>query len=141
MADPEQAARASLRRSMLMYAAVLVAAVLVIVLIIGSGAGGGAYVTVSIVGAVGLLLAHQVWQHVLDMGSPLAESEGEVLRKWKRSELIIAWDSYYLNVDRAIFRVRPEDYIQVDVGMYVKVVHFPRTLQVVSVHEVLRARG
>ena len=64
-----------------------------------------------------------------------AESEGLVVRKWKRADLIIAWDSYYLTVDRTVFRVKPEDWIQVREDAYVKVVHFPNTLNVVSIHE------
>jgi hypothetical protein len=48
--------------------------------------------------------------------------------------LIILWQSYYVAVGRGIFRVAPEDYILIDEGMFVKVVHFPHTLQVVSIH-------
>jgi hypothetical protein len=80
-----------------------------------------------------------VWLHGRDLRSPLSESEGVVLRKWQRADLIIAWQSFYLQVDRAIFKLRPEDYILLDEGMYVKVVHFPRTLNVVSIHQVQRA--
>ena len=44
-----------------------------------------------------------------------------------------------MTVGRTVFRVAPEDHIMVDEGMVVKVVHFPRTLNVVSVHEVAGA--
>lgn len=138
MTDPESAARASLRRSLLVYAVLLAVDVLVIYYIAVGIEGGGAYVTLSVVGIVGLLLAYQVWLHALDLGSPLAESEGFVLRKWSRADLVIAWHSYYINVGRTIFKVMPEQYLMVDEGMYVKVVHFPRTLNVVSIHETLR---
>ena len=67
---------------------------------------------------------------------PLTESEGPVVRKWTRADMLIAWHSYYVAVGRTVFRVAPEDYVMVDEEMYVKIVHFPRTLHVVSVREV-----
>jgi hypothetical protein len=84
------------------------------------------------------MLLYQVVQHARDLRAPLAESEGMVTRKWKNADLIIAWDSYYIRVDRYVFRIKPEQYIEVRENSYVKVVHFPHTLNVVSIHE-LRA--
>ena len=133
--DPESAARASLRRTMVFYLALLATDALVVYYIAASGATGGAYVTLSIVALVGLLLAYQVLQHLRDMGAPLAESEGVVARKWSRADLIIAMQSYYITVGRTVFRIKPEDYVYLKEQMYVKVVHFPNTLTVVSVHE------
>ena len=122
------------------YAALLIADVAVIAWVAGSGVQGAGFVTISIVGVVGLLLAYQVVQHWRDMRSPLAESEGVIQRKWSRADLIIAWDSYYITVDRAVFRVPKIDWIDLREGAYVKVVHFPHTLSVVSVHEVMRTQ-
>jgi len=133
--EPERIARASLRRSTIIYSAILGIDLLVLAYIISTGASGAAYVTFTIVGIVGLLLAYNVVQHVRDLGSPLTETEGTILRKWSRADLLIAWHSYYLNVDRAIFKVSPIDYALLNEGMYVKVVHFPRTLSVASIHE------
>jgi xanthosine utilization system XapX-like protein len=138
MPDPEAAARASLRRSMLIYLLLLAVDLLVVVSIAVNGESGGAFVTLSIVGLVGLLLAYHVLQHIQDLGSPLAESEGVINRLWTRADLIIAWQSYYMLVGRTVFRVKPEDYIRLKTEMYVKVVHFPRTLNVVTVHEAPR---
>ena len=121
---------------MVIYMALLAIDALAVYYIIANAASGVAYVTLSIVGAVGLLVAFQVWVHIRDLGAPLAETEGVVRRKWSRADLIIAWHSYYMTVGRTVFRVAPEDHIMVDEGMVVKVVHFPRTLHVVSVHEV-----
>lgn len=135
--DPESTARASLFRSMLIYALLLAVDLAVLFYIIKSGPQGAGYVSLSVVGLVGLLLAYQVVQHVRDLQSPLAESEGVVTRKWVRADLIIALQSHYVNVERTVFRVRAEDFIHVTEGMYVKVVHFPNTLNVVSMHEIM----
>jgi hypothetical protein len=121
---------------MLFYAALCALDALAVYYIVSSGPEGAGYVTLTVVAVVGLLLAHQVWMHVRDLSSPLAESEGVVLRKWARADLIIAWHSYYVNVERRVFRLEPQDHVMIDEGMYVKIVHFPRTLNVVSVHEV-----
>ncbi len=138
MDDPVAAARASLRRGALIYSALLVADVAVIAYILDARAGGAAFVTLSFVVVVGLLLVYQVAQHVRDFDSRLAETDGVVVRKWKRADLIIAMDSYYLTVGRAVFRLPPEEWIHVDEQTYVKVVHFPHTLTVVSVHPIER---
>lgn len=138
MDDPESAARASLFRSLLIYLIFLVLAVAVVVYVTANRASGAAFVTISIVGVVALLLAYQVVQHYRDMQSPLAETDGAVVRKWQRADLIVVMQSFYLTVDRTVFRVPPEDWVHIDEGMYVKVVHFPRTLTVVSIHEIVR---
>ena len=134
--DPEPAARASLRRSAVIYTLLLAVDVVLLGFIIVNGASGGAYVTLSIVGLVALLLGYHAWQHVRDLGAPLVESEGLVTRKWSRADLIVAMQSYYIMVERVVYRLRPEDYIHLEEGMYVKIVHSPHSLNVVSVHEV-----
>jgi hypothetical protein len=134
--DPKPAARTALLRGLVVYSALLVADALVVAYAVTAGVRGVGYVTVSLVALVGLLLAHQVWQHARDLGSPLAETEGVVQRKWHRADLVIVWQSYYIQIDRTIFKVQPLDYHTVREGTYLKVVHFPRTLNVVSVHEI-----
>ena len=123
---------------MVVYAAFLALDVLAASYIVASGPGGAGYVTLAIVAVIGLLLAFQVWMHIRDLGSPVAESQGVLQRKWSRADLIIAWHSYYVSVERRVFRLTPEDHVLLDEGMHVKVVHFPRTLHVVSIHEVRR---
>ena len=148
--DPEAAARASLVRSMLIYAALLAVAVVVVAWIAAPGPARPAFVTMSVVAVVGLLLAYQTWAHLRDLREPLVESVGTVQRIWSRADLIIAWHSYYATVDRTVFRLQPEDYVLIEdrwralgrldppEDLFVKVVHFPRTLNVVSIHEVMR---
>jgi hypothetical protein len=124
---------------MLLYLVFLFPTLGVTYYIAASGARGVAYVTLFISGVLALLLAYQVLQHYRDLRGSLAETVGVVQRKWARADLIIAWQSHYITIDRAVFRLRPEDYIAVDEGMLVKVVHFPNTLNVVSVHELARS--
>ena len=150
MHDLESAARASLFRSLLIYAAMLVADLGVVAWIASSNPTRPAYVTMSVVAAVGLLIAYQAYAHARDLREPLVESKGTLRRVWTRADLIIVWHSYYATVDRMVLRVRPEEYVLLEdrlralgrldppLEMYVKVVHFPRTLNVVSIHEIIR---
>jgi len=137
--DFEPAARSSLLRGTFFYLLLTVADAVVCYYIFTNRQSGAAFITLSLVGAVGILLAYQTLQHARDIGAPLAETEGAIARKWQRADLIIAWQSYYVAVNRVVFRINPEDYVMVDEGMYVKVVHFAHTLGVVSVHEAPRA--
>lgn len=139
MQDPETVARAALFRSLLIYTALFAVDVLfVYYIVMTTGARGGGFVSLSIVGVVGLLLGYQVVQHFRDTQTPLAESQGVIQRKWERADLIIAWKSQYITMGRTVYRVKREDYDLLEEGMYVKIVHFPNTLNVVSIHEVLR---
>jgi hypothetical protein len=136
VADPESAARAGLLRSMAIYTAFLIPAVAVAYYIASAGPHGVGYLTLTIAGVLSLMLAYQVVQHYRDLRAPLVETVGTIQRKWTRADLIIAWQSFYFVIDRTVFRVRPEDYLNPDFneGAMVKVVHFPHTLNVVSVH-------
>ena len=147
MQDPEQAARASLFRSFVIYSLMLLGDIAAVTWIATSGPTGAAYATLSVVAVVGLLLAYQAYAHYRDLREPLAESEGPVSRVWARADLIIAWHSYYVSVGRGVYRMRAEDYVVLEDRvrrlqaadppreMYVKIDHFPRTLNVVSIHE------
>ncbi len=124
---------------MLIYAVILAGDVYLLYFIATNGPHGVGYVTLAVAAVVGLLLAHQVWMQFRDLRAPLTESEGVVQKKWSRAELLIVWHSYYVAVDRRMFRLEPEDHVMVDEEMYVKIVHFPRTLNVVSIEEVRAA--
>jgi membrane protein implicated in regulation of membrane protease activity len=137
--DLEAAARASLRRSAALYALLLLGTLAGVWWIVTHAAGGGAYVTLAFAGGLALLLAYFVLQHLRDMGTPPATREDLVTRKWSRADLIIVMQSYYITVDRTVFRVKPEDYIHLEEGTRVRVVHFPHTLHVVSVERVPEA--
>lgn len=137
---------------MIIYVVLLMPALAFVVWIATSSPTGFAYVSMSVGAIVALLLGYQVYAHWRDMRSPLAESEGVVQRIWSRADLIIAWHSFYVTVvlptgERKLFRMQPEDYVQLEdrfrslsrldppIDLYVKVVHFSMTLNVVSVHE------
>jgi hypothetical protein len=132
--EPEAQARAALRRGALGWLAVLALDLLAFWYIFANQESAAAYLPLSFTGGVGLLLLYQLVQYVRDASAPLVETEGTVLKKWSRADYIFFGQGYYIAVGRAIFRIPAEDYLFLDEGAYVKVVHFPRTLNVVSVH-------
>jgi hypothetical protein len=144
--EPESEARAALFRSLVIYSVLLLGA---LALITWLATLGGAYIAMIFFGAIGLLLAYQVVQHYRDLREPLDESEGTILRVWSRADLIIAWPSYYVTIGRRVYRLRAEDYVPLEdrwkrlraldppQELYVKIVHFPHTLNVVTVHPML----
>ncbi|HYM14280.1 MAG TPA: hypothetical protein VEZ14_01825 [Dehalococcoidia bacterium] len=132
MRDAAAAARVSLIRGIAWYGALLLASLAGAVWIGANAASGAALVPLVFAAAMALLLGYYVLQHLRDLGAQPVEREGAVTRRWSRADLLIAMQSYYISVDRTVFRVRPEDYIHMDEGARVRVVHFPHTLQVIS---------
>lgn len=134
MREPEARARAALRRGAFGWLIVLALDLAAFVYIFVNQQSAAAYLPLSFAGGVALLLIYQIWQYVRDLGSPLMETEGTIFKKWTRADFFIAWQGYYIVVDAAVFRIPAEDYTFLPEGVYVKVVHFPRTHNVVSVH-------
>ena len=135
MQDTEREARGrgGLRRGIVIYLALTVIAATICVLVFFNRASGAAFITIVIVGGIGLLFGFQTVQHVRDLTQPVARTEGAIVKKWQKADLIIAWQSYYIALNRKMFRIEPHDYIMVDEGMRVAVEYFPHTLNVVSV--------
>ena len=136
MPERESAARKSLWRGLAAYTVLLTGDLALLYVFASAGVEGFGYVSFVVIALIGLLLAYQLWTHLRDIGAPAMESEGQILRKWSRADLIIAWQAYYISIGRRVFRIEPEDYIMLDEGMHARVVHFPRTLNVISVEQV-----
>lgn len=137
MRDAETAAaRASLVRSTVIYGVLLAATLAGIAWVIANAASGAAYITVALAGAIALLLGYYVLQHLRDLRAPAVEHEGAIMKKWSRADLIIAWQSYYIIVDRKVFQIQPEQFIHLEAGQRVRVVHFPHTLRVITAERV-----
>lgn len=136
MRDEAAAARASLLRGTAWYGALLLGSLGGAVWIGSHAASGAALVPLVFAAAMALLLGYYVVQHLRDLGAEPVEREGVVTRRWSRADLLIAMQSYYISVDRTVFRVRPEDYIHMDEGVRVRIVHFPHTLHVITLERV-----
>lgn len=121
---------ASILRSALLFAPFLVVNLGVLGLLVQQiateGASGGRIVAVVLVSFVAMLIGYQVLQSVRDLFSGLIETTGVVERRWNRSDLFL-FRNTYIFVERNVFRLAPEEAIDVQLGDTVRVVHFPHT--------------
>ncbi len=99
------------------------------------GASPGVIVGLILVGSVALLLAYQVTQSIRDLLSETVETVGEVVRSWTRNDMFLFRNSYVF-VDRNVYRVPPEQYIELSPGDKVRIVHTPHTGAVETIERV-----
>ncbi len=137
-------ARASVLRSALLFSPFLAVSAFALALIIGDvisdGFDGGHVVGLGIFGCVTLLLGYQVVQSLRDLFANSVETVGVVERLWSRNEFLL-FRNGYIFVKNNVFRVEPEQYIDINLGDTVRVIHFPHTATVESVEVVEQAEA
>ena len=99
------------------------------------GASAGVIVGLFLVGSVALLLGYQVIQSIRDLLSETVETVGEVVRSWTRNDMFLFRNSYVF-VDRNVYRVSPEQYMELSPGDNVRIVHTPHTGVVETIERV-----
>ncbi len=104
------------------------------------GASAGVIVGLVLVGSVALLLGYQVIQSIRDLLSETVETIGEVERSWTRNDMFLFRNSYVF-VDRNVYRVPPEQYIELSPGDNVRIVHTPHTGVVETIERVEEAQS
>ncbi len=142
MPATSSSARAAVLRSALLFtpflAVVLVALVFIARETVNEGTSAGRVVGLVLVGSVALLLAYQVVQSVRDLFAQPVETTGLVERRWSRADFFLFRNSYIF-VGRDVFRLEPEEFVQVDLGDTVRVLHYPHTSTVEAIEVVQRA--
>ena len=103
-----------------------------------NGASAGRVVGLILVGSVALLLGYQVVQSIRDLFSDTVETVGEVVRSWTRNDMFLFRNSYVF-VDRNVYRVPPERFIELSPGDTVRIVHTPHTGAVETIERVEEA--
>lgn len=129
-------ARSSMARSLLFYLVVGVACASAAVYIYSLPPGGFGWVSLVVLSGLALLCLWQVWQFGRDLQSPVMETEGVLSRKWQRAELFIVWQSYFILVNRRVFKIEPDAWVFLESEKPLRVHHFPRTMTVVAVEKV-----
>ena len=135
-------ARTSIVRSMLLFAPFLALALAVLAVLAGDAAdgGGGAFVGLTLIGLVALLLIYQVVQSLRDLLAQPVETEGRVERRWNRNEFFLFRNSYAF-VGGNVFRLSPEQEVHVDLGDKVRIRHYPHTATVEAIEVLERGAG
>jgi hypothetical protein len=134
-------AKASVVRTAALFAPFFALALLgFIYLAAGAGAtgSGGRVVALVLVGFVVLLLGYQVVQSVRDMFAKLQETTGLVERRWSRNEFLL-FHNTYIFVEKDVYRLSPEQALDVRLGDLVRIVHLPHTSAVESIERLPRS--
>lgn len=142
MAATRPSARATVLRSALLFSPFLAVTLAAFAFILRDtteeGMSGGSIVGLVLVGLVALLLAYQVGQSVRDLFSQPVETTGLVERRWSRSDFFLFRNDYVF-VEGNVFRLQPEQFVEVDLGDIVRVVHYPHTATVATIEVVEHA--
>jgi len=93
--------------------------------------GNGAIPLLVILGAVTLLAGYQSVQALRDLVARPQVTEGEISRKWRGTDMFV-FRSYYIYVNRKVFKIDPLEHEQLEEGDLVAVTHYPHTNAVVS---------
>ena len=134
-------ARTTVLRNALLFTPFLAVAVVVLAFIardaLAEGVSVGDIVGLVLVGFVVVLLGYQVVQSVRDLFTRPVETTGLVERHWSRNDFFIFQNSYIF-LGRDVFRLTPEQSLDVELGDTVRVVHYPHTSTVESIEMVAR---
>jgi hypothetical protein len=134
------AARHRLYRDAAIYTPILIIAVAAwgaaLAGVVSAGGGGGIFLLLLLTIVV-FLAGFQSIQSLRDLRSSPVTSEGSVIRKWRRAELLL-FPAYYLYVNRSVFRVPPLSYREIEQGDVVAITHYPHTATVIEVKRVRR---
>jgi len=135
-------ARAAVLRSALLFSPFLLVTLGALAFIVRDvaveGSSGGRIVGLVLVGSVAALLGYQVVQSVRDLFASPVETTGLVERLWSRNDFFL-FRNTYLFVERNVFRLEPEQALEVELGATVRVVHYPHTSTVERIEVVSRS--
>jgi len=130
-----RAARSSLRRTVLVFTPLFLlslAGIGIIIFNLAREGASGLIITLVLLLLAAFLTGHQSIQSLRDLRSLPTVSSGLVDRKWSRADLFIL-RSYYIYVDRSVFKVTPLIYSELEEGDTVSVNHYPHTNTVIAV--------
>ena len=130
-----RAARSSLRRTVLVFTPLFLlslAGIGIIIFNLAREGASGLIITLVLLLLAAFLTGHQSIQSLRDLRSSPTVSSGLIDRKWSRADLFIL-RSYYIYVDRSVFKVTPLIYSELEEGDTVSVNHYPHTNTVIAV--------
>jgi hypothetical protein len=128
---PDLSPRGRIVRDAIIYTPLFLISLLALALMV-AGVWDRAPVAMVLLVVVGFLFGYQSIQSLRDLSSQPHETTGAVARRWTKRDAFVA-KSHYITVEKAIFRIPVESYLDVRQGDTVTVVAYPHTGTVVSV--------
>jgi hypothetical protein len=141
--EAHRAARASLVRTVLVFTPLLLlslAGVGGVIFYLTREGPSGLILTLMLLCLAVFLTGHQSVQSLRDLRSSPRLTTGLVDRKWSRADLLVL-RSFYIYVDRSVFKVTPLIYHELEEGDTVSVNHYPHTNTVISVELEVQGSG
>ncbi len=150
--QPEQRARRVILRKAVIYTPLAVVFVLVTAAALYNAITSnlGALVGAVVFGLPAYALAYEAWSALRDLREAPMVTRGVVARMWSKGTVLWMTRAYYLLVETAgskakpeqrFFVISPEAYLQLEDGRTVEVRHWPHTNTVISLGLVEPARG
>jgi hypothetical protein len=132
MAAPTPGRGRILRMAALYSAGTVIFMALVILALVHILGGDTGYLVMFIMfGILSLMTGYWMYQYVRDIGAELTTVEGEVQRKWHKSNLLFFFlPSFYIRVERKIFTIPRLDYASLLETDLVRIHCFPHSLSV-----------
>ncbi|PZC43090.1 MAG: hypothetical protein DK306_002156 [Chloroflexi bacterium] len=124
-----QKARRQIIRSTLIWLPIFVlfASIAVFFLVRALTEESGAWIGFAIVGLIALLTMPLLIAALQDLRAAPIETEGQLARKWRKSDFLIA-KAHYVMVGKRVFRLDSHTWLQMpDVPARVHVLHYPHT--------------
>jgi hypothetical protein len=113
---------------------------LVTLLLMLVGATDQGLIGLLVLSVLTFLFGYQSIQSLRDLRLRPRTVEGTVTKRWRKREMMVT-RSNYVTIDRMIYRIPAEAYLDVQVGDRVRIVAYPHTATVVSVERLGRAEG
>ena len=135
MEEAHRAARGALVRTALVFTPLFVlslAGVGAVIFELAREGPGGLIITLVLLFLAAFLTGHQAIQSLRDLRSSPRTSNGLIDRRWSRADMLVL-RSYYIYVERSVFKVSPLIYDELEEGDTVSVNHYPHTNTVISV--------
>lgn len=128
--------RRRLMRTVLLYmpgAVIATGLFLVAALSLLSGNAGAIFATL-IVGLIAFAVDYEAISALRDLRSEPRVTEGPVLRKWSKGRIAFFGRVTYVLIGRSVFEVGPIAAMEVTAGDELRVLHWPHTNGVISIH-------
>ncbi|MDA0364672.1 MAG: hypothetical protein O3B31_08375 [Chloroflexi bacterium] len=136
MIEEREDHRRRLVRTMLLYtpgAVIATTLFLVAGLSLLTGNVGAIFATV-IVGLIAFAVDYEALSAARDLRSEPRVTEGHVLRKWSKGRVAFLGRVHYVLIGRSVFEVGPIAASELTAGDQVRIVHWPHTNGVISIH-------
>lgn len=133
---PDLSARGRVIRDAIIYTPLFAASAAALLLMI-VGVWDRAPVAMVLLLGVGFLFGYQSIQSLRDMRQEPATVKGRVARRWTKRDAFVA-KSHYIAIEKSIFRIPVQSYLDVRVGDSVTIVAYPHTGTVLSVERAPR---